>query len=175
MILLGDSADTFNGTLEQMQNYTGATDTAFEKLNTNSYTIQKAFNQLKNTAIKFGTAIMSVLAPILMALAEKIQAFTAWFSGFSDGTKKMIVIIAMVVAAVGPVLIIIGKIATGISAVMVPDWGQIHSQLEISILRNACPDYKLKGAARAVLLDIHKISIIIQKKGKTQKNGFALW
>lgn len=118
LILLGDSADTFNGTLEQMQNSTGATETAFGKLNTNSYTIQKAFNQLKNTAIEFGTAIMNVLAPILMALAEKIQAFTTWFSGLADGTKQMIVIIAMVVAAVGPVLIIIGKIATGISAVM---------------------------------------------------------
>ena len=118
LILLGDSAATFNGTLEQMQNSTGATETAFGKLNTNSYTIQKAFNQLKNTAIEFGSAIMSVLAPILIALADKIQAFTSWFSGLLEGTKKMIVIIAMVVAAAGPVLIIIGKIATGISAVM---------------------------------------------------------
>ncbi|WP_394526897.1 phage tail tape measure protein [Lacrimispora sp. JR3] len=118
LILLGDSAAAFNGTLEQMQNSTGATETAFGKLNTNSYTIQKSLNQLKNTAIELGSAIMSVLAPIIMALAEKIQAFTTWFSGLSDGTKKMIVIIAGIVAAVGPVLIIIGKIATGISAVM---------------------------------------------------------
>ncbi|WP_244287714.1 phage tail tape measure protein [Lacrimispora celerecrescens] len=118
LILLGDSAASFNGTLEQMQNSTGATETAFGKLNTNSYTIQKALNQLKNTAIELGSAIMSVLAPIIMALAEKIQALTTWFSGLSDGTKKMIVIIAGIVAAVGPVLIIIGKIATGISAVM---------------------------------------------------------
>lgn len=118
LILLGDSAAAFNGTLEQMQNSTGATETAFGKLNTNSYTIQKALNQLKNTAIELGSAIMSVLAPIIMVLAEKIQAFTTWFSGLSDGTKKMIVIIAGIVAAVGPVLIIIGKIATGISAVM---------------------------------------------------------
>lgn len=118
LILLGDSAAAFNGTLEQMQNSTGATETAFGKLNTNSYTIQKSLNQLKNTAIELGSAIMSVLAPIIMALAEKIQAFTTWFSGLSDGTKKMIVIIVGIVAAVGPVLIIIGKIATGISAVM---------------------------------------------------------
>lgn len=118
LILLGDSTAAFNGTLEQMQNSTGATQTAFGKLNTNSYTIQKALNQLKNTAIELGSAIMSVLAPIIMALAEKIQTFTTWFSGLSDGTKKMIVIIAGIVAAVGPVLIIIGKIATGISAVM---------------------------------------------------------
>lgn len=118
LILLGDSATAFNGTLEQMQNSTGATETAFGKLNTNSYTIQKALNQLKNTAIELGSAVMSVLAPIILALAEKIQAFTTWFSGLSDGTKKMIVVIAGIVAAVGPVLIIIGKIATGISAVM---------------------------------------------------------
>lgn len=118
LILLGDSAAAFNGILEQMQNSTGATETAFGKLNTNSYTIQKALNQLKNTAIELGSAIMSALAPIILALAEKIQAFTTWFSGLSDGTKKMIVIIAGIVAAVGPVLIIIGKIATGISAVM---------------------------------------------------------
>lgn len=101
ILLGGDSAETFNGTLEQMRNSTGATATAFGKLNTNSYTIQKAFNQLKNTAIEFGSAIMSVLAPILVALADKIQAFTFWFSGLSEGTKKMIVIIVMVVAAVG--------------------------------------------------------------------------
>lgn len=118
LILLGDSAAAFNGTLEQMQNSTGATETAFGKLNTNSYTIQKALNQLKNTAIELGSAVMSVLAPIILALAKKIQAFTTWFSGLSDGTKKMIVVIAGIVATVGPVLIIIGKIATGISAVM---------------------------------------------------------
>jgi len=54
LILLGDSAETFNGTLAEMQNSTGATDTAFEKLKTNSYTIQVAINQLKNTAIELG-------------------------------------------------------------------------------------------------------------------------
>lgn len=118
LVLLGDSASVFNGTLEQMKNSTGSTQTAFDKLQTNSNTIKIALNQLKNTAIEFGSAVMSVLAPVLTALADKIQAFTTWFSGLSDGTKKMIVIIAMVVAAIGPVLIVVGKIATGISAVM---------------------------------------------------------
>ena len=44
---------------------------------------------MKNTAIEFGSAIMGVLAPILVALADKIQAFTSWFSGLSEGTKKI--------------------------------------------------------------------------------------
>ena len=118
LILLGDSAETFNGTLAEMQNSTGATDTAFEKLKTNSYTIQMAINQLKNTAIELGNAIMSVLAPLLMSLAETISKLTAWFSGLSDGTKRFIVIIGMVVAAVGPVLIIVGKIMGAVGTIM---------------------------------------------------------
>lgn len=118
LILMGDSAETFNGTLAEMQNSTGATDTAFEKLKTNSYTIQVAINQLKNTAIELGNAIMSVLAPLLMSLAETISKLTTWFSGLSDGTKRFIVIIGMVVAAVGPVLVIVGKIMGAVGTIM---------------------------------------------------------
>lgn len=118
LILLGDSAETFNGTLAEMQNSTGATDTAFEKLKTSSYTIQMAINQLKNTAIELGNAIMSVLTPLLMSLAETISKLTTWFSGLSDGTKRFIVIIGMVVATVGPVLIIVGKIMSAVGTIM---------------------------------------------------------
>ena len=118
LILLGDSAESFNGTLEDMQNSTGATDTAFEKLKTDSYTIQVAINQLKNTAIELGSAIMSVLAPILISLAEKISALTTWFSGLSDGTKKTIVVIGMIVAAIGPVLVVVGKVISVVGTVM---------------------------------------------------------
>lgn len=100
LILLGESAETFNGTLAEMQNSTSATDTAFEKLKTNFYTIQVAINQLKNTAIELGNAILYVLTPLLMSLAETIFKLTTWFSGLSDGTKQFIVIIGMVVVAV---------------------------------------------------------------------------
>lgn len=118
LILLGDSADNFNSTLKEMQNSTGATDTAFEKLQTDSYTIQVAINKLKNTAIELGNAIMSLLAPIIMALAEKISALTTWFSGLSDTSKKMIVIIGMIVAAIGPVLVVVGKVVSAIGTIM---------------------------------------------------------
>ena len=38
-------------------------------------------------------------------------------------------------------------------------------------LKNGCPDYK---QCRAAPLDIPRIRIIIQTKGKAQKDGFAL-
>ncbi len=118
LILLGDSAENFNTTLGQMQNSTGATDSAFEKLKTNSFTIQMAINQLKNAAIELGTAIMQVLAPIIQSLAGKISALAEWFSGLSDSQKKTIVIIGMVVAAIGPVLVIVGKVISAVGTVM---------------------------------------------------------
>ena len=118
LILFGDSADIFNATLGQMSQSTGATDEAFDKLQINSYTIQIAINQLKNTAIELGTAIMQVLAPIITSLSEKISALTKWFSGLSDGTKQTIVVIAMIVAAIGPVLIIVGKVISAVGTIM---------------------------------------------------------
>ena len=69
-------------------------------------------------AIELGNAIMSVLASLLMSLAETISKLTAWFSELSDGTKRFIVIIGMVVAAVGPVLIIVSKIMSAVGTIM---------------------------------------------------------
>lgn len=118
MILLGDSAQEFNGILGEMQNSTGATDSAFEKLQTNSYTAEQAINTLKNTGIELGNVIMQALGPVIESLAEKISQLAKWFSGLDDGTKNMILTIVGIVAAVGPFLIMIGKIATGISGVI---------------------------------------------------------
>lgn len=118
LILLGDSAETFNGTLSKMQDSTGATDTGFEKLKTNSYVAQVAINELRNAAIDLGGSIMEVLAPVFTALADMISSFTTWFSGLSDGAKSFIVIIGLVIAALGPLLIFVGKIMSSVGMIM---------------------------------------------------------
>ncbi len=112
MILLGDSAENFNGVLEQMQNSAGATNTAFEKLDTNSTKIKKATNELKNDAIDLGTTLMEELAPIIENIAEKISQFTEWFNGLSESEKQMIIQIGLIVAAIGPLLIVIGTVVS---------------------------------------------------------------
>lgn len=112
MILLGDSAENFNGVLEQMQNSAGATNTAFEKLDTNSTKIKKETNELKNDAIDLGTTLMEELAPIIENIAEKISQFTEWFNGLSESEKQMIIQIGLIVAAIGPLLIVIGTVVS---------------------------------------------------------------
>lgn len=112
MILLGGSAENFNGVLEQMQNSAGATNTAFEKLDTNSTKIKKATNELKNDAIDLGTTLMEELAPIIENIAEKISQFTEWFNGLSESEKQMIIQIGLIVAAIGPLLIVLGTVVS---------------------------------------------------------------
>lgn len=112
MILLGDSAENFNGVLEQMQNSAGATNTAFEKLDTNSTKNKKATNELKNDAIDLGTTLMEELAPIIENIAEKISQFTEWFNGLSESEKQMIIQIGLIVAAIGPLLIVLGTVVS---------------------------------------------------------------
>lgn len=65
-----------------------------------------------------GKTIAKTLGPILLSLAEKVSGVLEWFNGLDSGTKKVILTIAGLVAAIGPVLIVAGKIATGVSALI---------------------------------------------------------
>lgn len=92
--------DTFNGTLDGVDNF------------------KTAMNNAKLAMAELGEAISNVLGPILQSVSEKIRAFTQWFSGLSDGTKEFIVKIGLLVAAVGPVLIVVGKVISAVGTIM---------------------------------------------------------
>ncbi|MFV0553001.1 MAG: phage tail tape measure protein [Anaerorhabdus sp.] len=77
-----------------------------------------AMNNLKIAGTELATAIQTVLAPIIDAIVEKVRAFTTWFSGLDANTKEMIVKIGLLVAAIGPALIVFGKIAQAIGSLI---------------------------------------------------------
>lgn len=85
LILLGDSADDFNSTLAQMRESTGATETAFEKLQTNSSKINKAVNDVKNTFIILGGVILDTFSPAVDAVTGGIQKLCGWISSLPTG------------------------------------------------------------------------------------------
>lgn len=118
LILLGDSADNFNKTLNDMQNSTGATDSAFGKLDTNSSKIKITLNQLKNTAIEFGGSLLQVLAPMLEGASEKVKQFSEWFQKLSPETQQLIGKVVLMAAALGPLLQAGGKLLIGGSKVI---------------------------------------------------------
>ena len=102
---LSTAIDKCDGTSESMA------ETMQDNLN-GQITILKS--QLQELAISFGDMLM----PVIREVVTHIQGMVDWLNGLSDTQKKLIMVIALVLAAVGPVLIIIGKIATGIGALM---------------------------------------------------------
>lgn len=116
--VLLDNAEKLNDVVDQMGSSAGATDAAFEKLNTTSYQAQIAINEIKNTAVDFGGTLLEMLMPYIDALTEKIKAVTEWLKGLDDEQKETVIQIGAVVAAIGPVLVVIGKLSEGIGKVM---------------------------------------------------------
>ena len=71
-------------------------------------------SQLQELAISFGELLM----PAIRTIVGWIQMFVDWLNSMDEGTRKVIVTIALVAAAIGPVLIIVGKVISAIGTIM---------------------------------------------------------
>lgn len=71
-------------------------------------------SQLEELAISIG----EILMPSIRQIVGWIQGLVDWLNGLDEGTKKIIVTIALVAAAVAPVLIVIGKVVGAIGTIM---------------------------------------------------------
>lgn len=108
------SVEDLTGSLDDYK--TTVTDTFNETLHPSDQA-KVALNNLKVAGKELGETMMSAVTPILEKVVQKVKDFSAWFSTLSDSQKQMIIKIAAVVAAVGPALIIFGKVASGISRI----------------------------------------------------------
>jgi TP901 family phage tail tape measure protein len=71
-------------------------------------------SQLQELAISFG----DILMPAIRSIVSKLQGFVDKLNGMDDGTKRTIVTIALLVASIGPLLIIIGTTISKIGVAM---------------------------------------------------------
>ncbi|MDY4579224.1 MAG: phage tail tape measure protein [Anaerobutyricum hallii] len=71
-------------------------------------------SQFQELAISFGELLM----PAIRTIVGWIQKFVDWLNSMDEGTRKVIVTIALVAAAIGPVLIIVGKVISAIGTIM---------------------------------------------------------
>ena len=71
-------------------------------------------SQLEELAISFGELLM----PAIRTIVGWIQKFVDWLNSMDEGTRKVIVTIALVAAAIGPVLIIVGKVISAVGTIM---------------------------------------------------------
>ena len=71
-------------------------------------------SQLEELAISIG----EILMPYIRQIVGWIQGLVDWLNSLDEGTKKIIVTVALVAAALGPVLIVVGKVVGAIGTVM---------------------------------------------------------
>ena len=71
-------------------------------------------SQLEELAISFGEMLM----PAIRAIVSKIQAFVDKLNGMSESQRKAILTIGLIVAALGPLLVIIGTLISKVGVAM---------------------------------------------------------
>lgn len=86
---------------------------ANSQMSDGSRAIEELKGSLETAAIQIG----DTLAPIVQKVAELITALVNKFSALPKGVQQVMVVVGILVAALGPLLMIIGQISLGISAV----------------------------------------------------------
>ena len=110
---LTQNVDDFNGALVAMGESAGTTDSALQKVSgTTAAQFKKALNEVKNTGIDLGQAIITTAAPAVKKIADEIKKGLAWWRNLDDSQKSAIIKFAGIAAAIGPVLSIGGKLVT---------------------------------------------------------------
>lgn len=77
-----------------------------------------AINNLKIAGSELAESLFEVLAPIIESVVENVKEFTQNFSELDGEQKNAIVTIGLVVAAIGPMLLIFGTVAGSVSKII---------------------------------------------------------
>lgn len=81
--------------------------------------------QLKNTLGDLAEQFGAILVPVIQKLSERLKDIVERFQQLSPETREWITAIAALAAAIGPLLVVAGKLTSGLSAVIavLPSFG----------------------------------------------------
>ena len=116
--VLWDNAAKLNDAVEAMGTSAGATESAYGKLNTTSFEVDKTVNELKVTLIEIGDVLKAELMPVFDQVVKKVKDLTGYISKMSVEEKQQMIKIAGIVAAIGPLLSVGGRLITGAGTLM---------------------------------------------------------
>lgn len=113
--LLANTGETWDSLQNSITNSSGAAqqmaDTQLDNLQGQLTLLKSA---LEGLAISFGELLM----PALKSIVGVVQKVVDWLNSLNEGTKKVIVTVALVAGALGPVLIVVGKVISSIGTIM---------------------------------------------------------
>ncbi|MFX4263127.1 phage tail tape measure protein [Pelotomaculum propionicicum] len=115
LVLTGKGAADFDNVLAGMASSAGLTEEAFRKMeNTSGARLAKSLNSLKNAGIELGDS----LAPAVESIANSLSRLADWFDKIGPAGQKLIIALAGIAAAIGPVMSIIGNVAKAVGGVI---------------------------------------------------------
>ena len=115
LALMNAGEADINKLFSEIDNCDGSAASMAETMNDNlAGQLRILKSQMEELAISFGELLM----PAIRTIVGWIQKFVDWLNSMDEGTRKVIVTIALVAAAIGPVLIIVGKVISAVGAIM---------------------------------------------------------
>lgn len=124
LTLLSEGTEGYNALLKEMQESDGTAAANAEKMVGQQKQMRIAMNKVKIAMIDIGSA----LAPFIIQAAEGISKVVDKFNNLDDSTKSSIVQWGALIVAVGPAMMIFGKIASVVS-IVVSIFGTLFSVL----------------------------------------------
>ena len=165
MDLLGAGVDSTREIFAEMNNVQGATATAFEKTSESaSFKLDKAMVAVRNSLTEVGSVLLTSLVPTIQSFTNFITNLTEKFNSLDESTKRTILTIAGIAAAAGPVIIFIGKIATG--------FGSILSILPgVTVAFKVLTTAMLANPILAVAAGVTALGLALSRYSKNQKDA----
>jgi hypothetical protein len=123
--------------------------------------------QMKNAVGDAMEKLGAKLAPIITKIAVKVTEWAQKFNGLSDGAAKAILIIGGLVAAIGPILFIVGKVMAGFTS-LIRVFSMLTSPIGLIIIGVAA----LAAAAVVLIKNWDTVKIFFQKVWINIENVF---
>lgn len=79
--------------------------------------VQVAQNTMAISLSKIGEQIQIAFLPAFEAAIELLKKFSDWFGGLDDNTKRTIIMVAGIIAAIGPILVFLGMVMGAVSKI----------------------------------------------------------
>jgi len=115
---------------------------------------------------KLMTFIQESGIPKLQKFTERIEGLVTWFTNLSPALQGVVTTVALLVATIGPMLILVGKISTGVSGIM-----NLASAMNPAMIRTTAI---IIGIAAALVAVVAAIAVLSGKSGEMQRTFAAI-
>jgi TP901 family phage tail tape measure protein len=112
--LLTLDSDQLNSVFEKVNDSTGRLATAYEETEGPQRELDRAMSSMQGTAIELGQDVLPTLVEVVKQLAAGAREFGKWWRSLDKDTKRVVVQMLALLAAIGPVVFIVGKLVSGL-------------------------------------------------------------